>query len=232
MPKFWILAAVTLVSAGILPASQIYTFAVWTNENLSAGTISGTIPLSPTPVGISYSGNLYGTTQLSAFGTDYFSGYPSVYTNSVVANTPGSGNVGLVALDESTTPTNTITFSAPVLNPILDIVSLGQPGVGVTYRFSQAFTILSQGSAYFGGCNTCLTQSGNNLIGTEGSGVIQFTGTVSSISFTTVGGEAWNGFTVGVAGLAPTSTPEPGTWMSAVSALTLFAIVVLRKRTA
>ncbi len=99
-----------------------------------------------------------------------------------------------------------------MLDPTIAIVSLGQPGLGVSYNFSAPFTILSQGpSSLYGGCSTCLTGSGTStLTGNEGDGIIQFSGTFSSISFTVTGGEFWNGFTIGADGVGDASTtPEP-----------------------
>jgi hypothetical protein len=100
----------------------------------------------------------------------------------------------------------------------MDIMSLGQPGVGTTYLFNSSFTILQVGpSTAFGGGS--LTQSGNMLIGNEGDGIIRFPGPVTSISWTTTNGEFWNGFTFGAPVAAATPVPEPSTLLLAGTGL-------------
>jgi hypothetical protein len=151
-------------------------------------------------------------------GTDYYSSWQSVYTSSTVSNSPT--NVDVIALSEAYSYTDTITFSKAVINPIIDIVSLGEAPIKATvsYNFSATPTILSQGPAYWpGGCTTCLSVTGNTLNGLEGDGTVEFVGTFSSISWTTTGGEYWNGFTVGVLGES-LATPEPGTvWLLGIA---------------
>jgi hypothetical protein len=66
--------------------------------------------------------------------------------------------------------------------------------------------------------------------------VVEFLGSYSSLTWTTTSGEYWNGFTVGVQGLAsvtpPTSgTPEPGTLGLAALAFAFPLVQMLRKRT-
>ena len=182
---------------------------------MGAGSVSGILSFA-TPVIVTYTGDVANPTQINNSGTDYYSNYSSVYTNSVVSNIPGV--VDVIALQESPAFTNTITFSRTLLNPVLDLVSLGGGG-NISYNFDQAFTILSQGRGYFGGCSTCLSADSTNTIlsGTEGYGVVEFTGNVSSITWTTTGNEYWNGFTVGALDIAPSTTPEPGTWMFLLS---------------
>jgi hypothetical protein len=218
-------------------ASVIYDYANWTSATLSTasapGSAAGTLLAGSTTVNITYTGDVTSSTQVGAGGNNYY--VPStVYTNSQVANVPTNNT--LIALSENPAYTDTLTFSAPLLNPILDIVSLGQLGDAVTYNFNATPVILSQGSAYFGGCSTCLSVSGNSLRGTEGSGVVEFLGSYSSLTWTTTSGEYWNGFTVGVQGLAsvtpPTSgTPEPGTLGLAALAFAFPLVQMLRKRT-
>jgi hypothetical protein len=123
----------------------------------------------------------------------------------------------------------------PVVNPIMDIVSLGQPGAPTHYIFSlsdgQTMSVLNQGpSNAFGGCSTCLSLSGANLAGSEGDGVVQFTGTYTTLSWTGSNPEFWNGFTFGVTGLATTETPEPGTEVTLLIAGMIGVPLALRRR--
>jgi len=111
---------------------------------------------------------------------------------------------------------NTVTFTTPVVNPILAIWSLGQPGVQARFQFpaGQPFAIQGGGpnsefggaSIFAGGSCPALTVCGN-----EGNGVVQLTGTFSSISWTNPIFEGYYAFTIGVAGVDGPSVPEPAT---------------------
>jgi len=107
--------------------------------------------------------------------------------------------------------TDTILFSAPVLNPVMAIWSLGQTGDQAEFDFSKSlvFSIVTGGPTdqYHGGS---ITQLNNNISGVEGNGTIQFSGLITSISWTTPVAEDWYGFAVGTAGVS--AVPEPSTW--------------------
>ena len=110
---------------------------------------------------------------------------------------------------------DTITFGAPVVDPTLAIISLGQGGITANFTFtpSEPFTIEGGGaSANFGG-SSIFTGSGcpvDAVCGQEGSGVVQFNGTFTSISWTNPVFENYYAITFGAAGLAGTGTvPEP-----------------------
>jgi hypothetical protein len=136
-----------------------------------------------------------------------------------------------------TDTTHTITFGTPVVNPVMDIVSLGQAGIDTQYDFSlssgQSMSILEQGPSYgFWGCDTCLSLSGTTLTGTEGDGVIQFIGTFTSLTWTGANPENWNGFTFGVPVVdPPNATPEPATWASTLLVALIAAPFALRRLT-
>jgi hypothetical protein len=110
-------------------------------------------------------------------------------------------------------------------NLFFAVVSLNGNG----YVFDQDFNVLSDGCGFWG-CGT-LTKSNLGggqfeLVGASGEphGVIQFTGSFSSISWTSAAPESWNGFTVGTFGLAP----EPSSWCMAL--IGAAALPLLRKR--
>ena len=126
------------------------------------------------------------------------------------------------------TGTHTITFSQAVLNPVLAIWSLGQPGLLAQFSFGQSFTIESGGpNAEYGGA--AITALGNTVSGVEGNGVIRFNGSLTSISWTNPVFEDWYGFTVGVPVAA---VPEPETYALLVAGLALLGARARRRRKA
>lgn len=102
----------------------------------------------------------------------------------------------------------TIRFSEPVTNPVMALLSLG--GVAAsTWDFGpHAFTILSNGTGAFGAVRAPLTQVGNAISGWEANGLIQFTGTMTQITFTVNPPENWSGFQLGVPRTARTFDPN------------------------
>jgi hypothetical protein len=104
--------------------------------------------------------------------------------------------------------TDTVSFSSPVTNPVMAIVSLGQPGLTASFNFAsnEPFVLLGGGpSSTWGG--EPLTSSGETVFGTEGNGLVEFIGTYSQITWTNPTFEDYYAFTVGTAGV-----PEPAAW--------------------
>lgn len=176
---------------------------------------------------VTYSGEVTSNgilpTQTSGGGTNFWDPN-ATYQSSLVENGPGSaGNTDIIALaGQNTSPiTNTISFSSPVTNPVMAVVSLGQVGLAVTYTFNQDFSILSSGVGHFAvdGAGTLFRDGVGQLRGAGGNGVILFSGTFSSISFTASPAEGWHGFQVGV-------VPSP----SAAAMLGLGGLVAARRR--
>jgi hypothetical protein len=182
---------------------------VWTDwtaaTNGNTGAASGIITPSAGPsIDVAYSGEVFFAQ--TAGGTNYWNpGTP--YMSATVSNAPPAADI--VSLIGGHPGVNTVTFSSPVTNPIMAILSLGQPGFLITYDFDAPFDVLSFGPGYWGPPGTLTELPGDVLQGNEGHGAIQFQGTFSSISWTTPVAENWHGFTVGV----PESTiPEPANW--------------------
>jgi hypothetical protein len=134
-------------------------------------------------------------------GTDYWNEHlPAPYTNNaVVGNRPPAFE--LLGFDAASS--NTISFSSPVTNPIMAIVSMGQGGLPVTYAFDSPFTVLSEGWGHWGD-GTYQLIFPNTLEGRELHAAIQFQGTFSQIQWSSTQ-EHWHGITVG------SPVPEPGT---------------------
>ena len=155
-------------------------------------------------------------------GTDYWS--PSApYISASVTNAPTPAHmIGVVDFAAS----HSITFASPVTNPYMALVGLGSSTQQTQWAFDTPFTIVSFGSGFFGGAGSLTDIGSNTLQGDEGSGVIQFVGTFTSISWTIANGEQpWSdeanitGITVGV-------VPTPGV----LAALGMGSLLAVRRR--
>lgn len=178
----------------------------WTTATVgSPGSAAGTVD----GVSVSYSGEVItggccgGTT---VNGTSAIWNPASSFTGGTVTTSPNA--VGdAIALDGSFTGTNTITFGTSVVNPVFAIWSLGQGGLPATFTFNATPTLEAGGpNSLFGG--STISVSGNVVTGREGNGVVQFTGTFTSLSWTNTF-ENFYAFTVGMNG-SSASVPEPG----------------------
>ena len=216
------IVALSLLSA-VAPKSASATpidWATWSSN--STGTISGL------GITITYSGQMDGISS---------AGYPSwtptgTFSGGTVGNPPPSSG-HMIQLTGGTTTVDTIVFSAPVVNPVMAIWSLGNSGSAASFNFtaSEPFTIQSGGpSAEFGG-SAIFVCSGNSLAvcGAEGNGTIQFQGTFSSISWTNPTFENYYGFTIGAPSSA-TAVPEPASILLIASGLV--GVIRLRGRKA
>lgn len=164
----------------------------------------------------------------SAFALDhgsYFYDVPSSFTSATITNTPGTNGTLEMAGGDSTV--HTFTFSQAVVDPVIALYSVGQGGRPVRFVFdTSAFSITSAtANGHWGGGS--LIQAGNTVTGVEGNGLLQFTGSYTSISFTTPDYEYHYGGTVG----APTvAVPEPEAAGMVLAGL-MVAGALLRRRT-
>jgi hypothetical protein len=223
MGNFLLACLISTLAAPLFGGTVYWT--KWTKRTTTS--MSGVITLpDASTIEVEYSGaHLPGKSRLfSEF--DYWSAGPdSTYESSTVHNRPPA--FGLVAIGMNT-DLHTITFSRPVINPIMPWMSVNGPGI----QFQDPFTILSSGCGYFG-CGTFI-EAGSNLLrtqsGAEGHGTIMLPGTFSSISFNSEGPEMWRGFTVGVlAAVAPNPIPEPSTWALLVAGVAGLAARRIRR---
>jgi hypothetical protein len=107
-------------------------------------------------------------------------------------------------LTGGTTSVNTLSFSTPLVNPVIAIWSLGGGSTSASFVFDQTPGFITGGpNAEYGG--GAITVSGNVVTGVEGNGTVQFLGTYSSITWTNPDFENWYGFNVG----SPSSQPVP-----------------------
>ena len=204
------LAAGLGVSAPLHAATIAWTH--WTADVVSgtAGSAAGNISASSGSVNISYAGDVASPTEVNtttSTGTDYWA-FPSTYTGGIVSNAPDSLDHDMIAFSQGNTVTDTVTFSRPVLNPILAIVSLN----GANLSFSAPVTVIASGAGSFGG-GTLFVSSPNTLLQDtgEGNGIVELQGTFTSFTFVHTAPEFWAGFTIGIQDVAVSGVPEPGT---------------------
>ncbi|MHB8838475.1 MAG: thrombospondin type 3 repeat-containing protein, partial [Gemmatimonadaceae bacterium] len=183
--------------------SNFYYYVDWTAANPGAGTASGTISLpGRNPVGVSLrvlnpngtAGSFMGA-QL-ACGTAYWSANNyAPYVSASVLNGPPACD--LIQLIGGSSSKYEITFSEPIKDPIMPVLSLGSAGNPTYYDFDRQFQIVSSGPGYWGN-GTFRADPGDVLYGAEGHGTIRFIGSFPTFSWTVPHGEWWHGFTLGI----------------------------------
>lgn len=199
-----LLATVSVLAAVCGPAAA--NTLIWTDWT-SADTVSASGTLGG--ISVSFSGNISPAAQTNG-GTNYWAVNSGIFTPTGAENPPPDPDIVRLT-GGAGTGTQTLTFGTAVTNPYMAIMSLGQPGVATTYDFDTPFTILNQGAGFWGGNATALTMlPGDILQGNEGHGLIQFTGTFTSISWTIPSAENWHGFQVAVDDTTPIPLPASG----------------------
>jgi len=194
-------AAIAGIAFAAVPAYAITVWTDWTSASVGApGSATGTL----NGVAVRYSGELdaavtNGMSNIWAPNTSFIGGTVTTSPSTVADD---------IRLNGSFAGTDTITFDSPIVNPVFAIWSLGAPGLGASFTFNLTPTFEAGGpNSQFGG--VALSVVGNVVSGAEGNGVVQFTGTFSSISWTNTF-ENFYAFTVGTAG-TPGGVPEPST---------------------
>jgi hypothetical protein len=200
--------AVMLVLVAQVASAGPIAWVDWTGGSSVTGTVHGTITPSAAPPRFATYTGMFAFAQITGGGTNYWNP-DTPYLSSVVSNAPPATDIIALA-SQSVGYVNNIHFSAPVMNPVMAIVSLGQPSLPVYYDFLQGFSVLSFGPGYWGGPGTLADLGGGRLQGVEGHGAIQFPGAISDITWTNSPYEYWHGFTVGVPDAAA-PVPEPAT---------------------
>ncbi|MCW8930361.1 MAG: PEP-CTERM sorting domain-containing protein [Gammaproteobacteria bacterium] len=191
------------------------TYATWIDWS---STTTGTLNLGGNVVNVSLTGNPW-----DLHNGDYY------YNNGSTGGTSPSGTyAGLAPSDVirvNQAGRYTLTFDQAVSDLDMALVSVGRGNLPVTYDFDDAFTVLSSGPNYWG--YTGYTTSGNDFTGYEYNGILEFSGSFNSISFTVTNPEHWHGFNFGAASVS--SVPEPS--VLTLMGLGLLGFGVARKRT-
>ena len=171
-------------------AAAPVTWTDWTDADgtSATGTAGG--------VTVTFNGDLDPSAQTNG-GTNYWSVNSGIFTAPGFDNAPPDSDI--IRLNDGS-GAQTLTFSTPVTDPLMAIMSLGRRNLEVRYDFDAPFTILNQGEGFWGGdANALSNPSGNVLSGFEGHGLIQFDGTFSTLSWTIQDPEFWHGFQIGYA---------------------------------
>ncbi|MGD0237696.1 MAG: PEP-CTERM sorting domain-containing protein [Syntrophorhabdales bacterium] len=198
-----LLRSIGFLTVILLSASAAVANVDWTNWTSDNGTnvVSGTLSVGSNTVNVTATG-VYYFDQINGSGTNYWN--PSgPYISATVPNAPPDPDIIALGAGGS----ETITFSQPVQDPLLALVSWNDN----TVDFGTQIQFLSYGTGYWGGGTPIINGTGTGFYGNgEVHGVIELPGSFTSITFTNTT-EYWHGFTVGVVGLAPTGVPEPAT---------------------
>ena len=216
-----VLAAACWLACGVTQAAPI-------DWNAWSSATGGTI--APDSVGVTFS--IAGTGSVDNLVPNYPSYTPTgTYADGTVVNNAPVKTDNIIQLVGGNSNINTVTFSKPVVNPVMAIWSLGAGGNQAQFDFINATPTLVTGgpSAEYGGSS--ISVSGKNVLGTEGNGTVQFLGTFTSLSWTNPVAENWYGFDVGIAGVGGGGpVPEPPTLALLSIALVPFAASLFRRR--
>jgi len=203
-----------LFITGLPLSASTIDWTYWTIATPSGsapGTAQGSI--SGLGITVSYTGEVL-------YGNRYYPSWmpTTSYVGGTVGNQPPPSGAA-INVKGAQGFTDTITFSSPVLNPVLAIWSLGNTLIPSTearfvFNASEPFTIEASGpSAEYGpfslspgvGALYACLDNPNAVCGKEGNGTVQLNGTFTSITWTNPVLESIYGFTVGV------NVPEPST---------------------
>ena len=205
-------AAIGALAFGTGAQAATITWADWTSN--TAGTVGA--------VGLTYAGEQSGFST-----TPRYYDPSSSFEGGDVSNAPLATDDSIL-LKGGSAQIDTVTFSTPVVDPIMAIWSLGQTGDTASFNFigNPGFTVVAGGptNQYGGGA---LVKTGENVFGTEGNGVIQFQGTFSSISWTNPTFENFYAFTIGTG-----AVPEPASWALMIGGFGAAGVALRRRRAA
>jgi hypothetical protein len=199
-------------------SAAVITWNTWTSD--SSGTAA--------PITVSFS-----TTNSHFYNPSYPSWTPTAtFADGVIVNNAPISTNGIMGLIGGSGAANILTFSAPVVNPVFAIWSLGQSGTSASFVFDETPTFVAGGpAAEYLATGTAITVSGNTVSGNEGNGTVEFKGTFTTLSWTNPLYENWYGFNVGFQSVAA-AAPEPSTWAMMILGFLGLGFMAYRKKSA
>jgi hypothetical protein len=187
-------ARVDLVPDAEPPAKQ-HVWADWTEFKTGAqGSASARFNLgADSGIALSYAGELFNA-QVDG-GLPYWTP-GTAYTSVAVPNAPDTNDN--IQLAGGMNSVHTLTFSAPVTDPVLAFLSLGSRNTTTVCRFDVNFELLSYGPGYYPAAQELKHLPDQKLVGRESNGAIRFKGTFTTIRWVAEISEPWYGLTVGL----------------------------------
>jgi len=169
-------------------------------------------------------GTLVGVTMTSDVPVGYIDGDHYFNNANTVATNTYAGLAPEDLIQVNWANSFTLNFDQTLSDLYMALVSVGQPGYAVNYTFEDGFSVISEGSNFWGAGSYGIV--GTTFTGREFNGILEFDGSFDSISFTVGPRENWHGFNFGSASLA--RVPEPA--VSVLFGFGLFSLMMLARR--
>jgi hypothetical protein len=223
MRRTLLVAALALTA--LAPATaRAQSWTRWTAFTRTAGldTARGYMTFGSQTVNVLWTGKAYDALLNNANG-NYWQ-IPNAPYNQPGVSAPDVADM----IQFSVATTASLTFSSPVDNLLMAVLSVGNPFTAVSYAFDRPFTLLTPTNTCVGGWCGWATGSGTStLTAAEGHGLLLFSGSNANLTWSVDPQETWHGFTVGAMDVTNT-VPEPATW--ALFGTGLAAVGLLRRR--